>query len=209
MLSVLSGLGWAAAYILIIRRGFREKTYGMPLAALGTNLALELVFAFWIHPPEPDEWAWLWTGINIVWLALDVVILAQVLKYGPRENWPSRQFFYGAVAAALFFGLAGVLAMTYQLHDWEGQYASFADNLMMSVLFINMLYQRGIRGQSVYIALCKLVGTLAVGIMYLANDPTAPLQWYLSLSALFFDGLYIVLLYRQIRSAGLNPWTRL
>lgn len=208
MFSVLSGLGWAVAYILIIRRGFLEKTYGVPLAALGTNLALELIFFCWIRPPNPDNWAWLWTGINGIWLALDMVIFTQVLKYGLRENWPSCQFFYGAVVLALVFGTSGVLAVTYQFKDWEGQYSSFVDNLMMSILFINMLYHRGIRGQSIYIALSKLVGTLAVGIMYLANDIMAPLQWYLSLSALFFDSLYVVLLYRRIRLAGLNPWTR-
>jgi hypothetical protein len=209
MLTIISGLGWAVAYALIIWRGFREKTYGMPLAALGVNLSWELVFSLWIRPPNTDEWVWLWIGINVVWLVLDIIILMQVLRYGPNEKWPSQEFFYGTVVVVLFFGLAGVLAVTYQLHDWEGQYASFADNLMMSILFINMLYHRGIRGQSLYIALSKLIGTLAVGAMYLANDPTAPLQWYLSLSALFFDGLYVALLYRQIRGADLNPWARL
>ncbi len=208
MFTAISGIGWASAYLLILRRGFLEKTYGMPLAALGVNLCWEFVFAAWIHPPLSDEWAWLWTGINWVWLALDVAILAQVLRYGARESWPSGRFFYAAVAAALGLGMAGVLAVTYQFKDWEGQWTSFGSNLMMSLLFINLLYRRGIRGQSVYIALCKLVGSLAAGVIYLANDLASPLQWYLSLAILFFDGLYAILLYRQVRAAGFNPWAR-
>jgi len=206
--AILPALCWTAVYILVIRRNYLEKTYGIPLVALGINLALELLFAFVFHPATMDEQAWLWVGINVAWFVLDVVILMQTIKYGPQEDWPSRQFFYAALAAALIFGLAGILAMTFQFHDLEGRWASFVDNLMMSVLFLSMLYQRGIRGQSIYIGLFKLVGTLAVGAGYLATDPASPLQWYLSASILFFDVLYLVLLYRKIRVAALNPWTR-
>ncbi len=207
--SILSLLGWAAAYALIIRRSYLEKTYGMPLVALGANLACEFIFAFLVQSPNSDGSSWLWTGINVVWLALDVVILAQMLTYGRNESWPSPAFFYAAVAGAIVFSFAGVLAITYQFGDWEGRWASFADNLMMSVLFLHMLYQRGLRGQSIYIALGKLVGTLAAGGGYLLSNPQMPLQWYFSLACLFFDALYLSLLYRKIRAAGINPWTRL
>jgi hypothetical protein len=205
----LSALAWTMTYILVIRRNYLEKTYGIPLVALGVNIALELAFSLLLRPAKMDDNAWLWIGINIVWLMLDVVILAQTIKYGLRENWPSRTFFYGALTATLFFGLLGVLAITFQFQDWEGRWASFADNFMMAVLFVNMLYQRDIRGQSIYIGFCKLVGTLAIGLGYLIADPASPLQWYLTLSILFFDALYIVLLYRKIGAADLNPWTRL
>jgi hypothetical protein len=209
VLGVLCALGWLATYILIIWRGYSEKTYGMPLVALGVNIAWEFVFAFVIRPANTSEMDWLWIGISITWLLLDLVILSQVLRYGLQEKWPSKSFFYGAMAVSLVFGLWGVLALTFQFQDWEGRWSSLASNLMMSVLFINMLYQRGIRGQSIYIGLAKLIGTLFVGVGYLLDNPAAPLQWYLSLSILFFDMLYIVLLYRKIRATNLNPWTRL
>ena len=98
--------------------------------------------------------------------------------------------------------------MAFQFRDWEGQWSAFADNLMMSILFITMLYQRGIRGQSIYIGWGKLVGSLATGIPYLMRYPTSPLQWYLTLGILFFDVVYVILLYRKIRAANLNPWAR-
>jgi len=204
----MTALAWTLVYLLVIRRNYQEKTYGIPLAALSVNVSWELIFSFVLRPHKMDADAWLWIGINVTWLVFDMVILAQAIKYGPRENWSSTSFFYGALTAALVLGFAGVLAFTFQFQDWDGRWTSFADNLMMSILFINMLYQRGIRGQSVYIAFCKLVGTLAIGVSYLVTDPNSPLQWYLTLSILFFDILYVVLLHRKICAAGQNPWTR-
>jgi len=206
--ALFSALGWTLTYILVIRRNHLEKTYGIPLVALAVNVAWELIFSVLIRPATLTEDAWLWIAINLIWLLLDIVILVQTIKYGVRENWPSRAFFYNILLMALIFGALGILAITFQFQDWEGRWASFADNLMMSILFINMLYQRGIRGQSIYIGTSKLVGTFAIGLGYLISDPASPLQWYLTLSILFFDVLYVVLLYRKIRAAQLNPWTR-
>ncbi len=48
-----SGLFWTVTYLLIIRRGFRDQTYGMPLVALCANLAWEFIFSSpsaWSHP---------------------------------------------------------------------------------------------------------------------------------------------------------------
>jgi hypothetical protein len=110
---------------------------------------------------------------------------------------------------AVVFALGAELAITYQLSDWGGQYSSFIDNLIMSVLFINLLYNRGVRGQSIYIAISKMLGTLAISIGYLTWYPLAPLQWYLSGAILFFDLLYIGLLYTRLREEEINPWVRL
>jgi hypothetical protein len=207
--ALLSALGWTLTYVLVIRRNYLEKTYGIPLVALSVNLAWELIFSVVLRPATLDEDAWLWITINLLWLLLDIVILVQTIKYGVRENWPSRAFFYSSLALALIFGTLGVLAVTFQFQDWEGRWTSFGSNLMMSILFVNMLYQRGIRGQSIYIGVCKLIGTLAIGLGYLLVDPTSALQWYLTMSILFFDALYIVLLFQKIRVAHMNPWTRL
>ena len=53
-----------------------------------------------------------------------------------------------------------ILFVTYEFLDWQGAYAPFGQNLMMSVLFLWMFFSRDdLRGQSVYIALFKMVGT--------------------------------------------------
>lgn len=208
-LSLISGLAWTATYILIIRRNSLEKTYGMPLVALGLNISWELIFSFIVRPAQMDDAAWVWIGINATWLLFDIVILIQTVRYGIKESWSSKQFFYVSLAAALVFSFLGQLALTFQFQDWEGRWTAFPNTLVMSILFIMMLDKRGIRGQSIYIALTKLIGTLAVGISYLLSDPTSPLQWYTTLAILFFDGLYTIALYKKIRAASINPWKHL
>lgn len=46
LLIVTSGICWSIVYIECIRIGFKEKTYCMPLFALGLNIAWEGIYAF-------------------------------------------------------------------------------------------------------------------------------------------------------------------
>ena len=61
-----SGAFWALAYVLIIRRGFLDATYGMPLVALCANVSWEFIFSF-VHPHGPVQ-----RPVNIVWFLLDL-----------------------------------------------------------------------------------------------------------------------------------------
>lgn len=45
-LIVISGICWSAVYVDCIRIGFKQKTYCMPLFALGLNIAWEGLYAF-------------------------------------------------------------------------------------------------------------------------------------------------------------------
>src|SRR5215207_3603612 len=91
-----SGVLWTLAYLLIIRQGFLDRTYGMPLAALCVNLSWEFVFAF-VYPHDLPQRA-----VNVAWLAFDLVILFQFLLYGPREfAGVSRRLCYASFALAL------------------------------------------------------------------------------------------------------------
>ena len=44
ILIVISGICWSAVYIDSIRIGFKQKTYCMPLFALGLNIAWEGIY---------------------------------------------------------------------------------------------------------------------------------------------------------------------
>ena len=39
LLLLSPGLFWTLTYVLVIRQGFRDRTYGMPLVALCANIS--------------------------------------------------------------------------------------------------------------------------------------------------------------------------
>ena len=184
-----SGVLWTLAYLLMIRRGFLDRTYGMPLVALCANLSWEFIFSF-VYPHDLPQRA-----VNVVWFSFDLVILLQLLLYGPREfaDLPRRAF-YAVLALALAASFGAVLAVTLEFDDLDGVYSAFGQNLMMSVLFIAMLRSRGsLRGQSVGIALLKLGGTALASFAFYFHNPDyagSVLLPFLYVAILIFDGIY-------------------
>jgi hypothetical protein len=199
-----SGLCWTVTYLLIIRQGFRDRTYGMPLAAVCANISWEFIFSF-VHAPSPIQ-----HGVNLVWFALDVLIFSQLLWYGPRE-FPdlARALFYGGVGLGLATSYPLVLLISADLDNWAGAYAAFGQNLMMSVLFVAMLYRRrSLRGQSLGIAVGKLAGTgLASLAFYLYSTLShhSPLLQFLYVAILVYDVLYVVLVLQMRRRLPTPP----
>jgi hypothetical protein len=185
-----SGVLWTLTYLLIIRQGFLHRTYGMPLVALCANISWEFIFAF-VYPHDLPQRA-----VNVVWLSFDVVILVQLLLYGPREfaTLP-RRLFYAAFALALATAFGAVLTVTLQFDDSDGVYSAFGQNLMMSILFVTMLYSRGsMRGQSVWIAVLKMVGTALASFSFYLFNPDydgSILLPFLYVAILIFDGIYV------------------
>ena len=91
---------------------------------------------------------------------------------------------------------------------WGARYTAFAQNLMMSLLFIGMLVSRSnVSGQSIYAALFKWLGTAAPTIQVYAQTGST-LILILGIGCFIYDALYSAMLYRKFRELGLNPWTR-
>ncbi len=198
-----SGVLWTLAYLLMIRRGFLDRTYGMPLVALCANLSWELIFSF-VYPHDLPQRA-----VNVVWFSFDLVILLQVLVYGPREFAAmSRRAFYAVFALALATSFGAVLAVTLELDDFDGAYSAFGQNLMMSVLFLAMLYARNsLRGQSVSIALLKMGGTALASFAFYFYNPEydgSILLPFLYVAILVFDGIYAGAVILRRRQKGHN-----
>ncbi len=200
-----SGVFWTLAYILIIRLGFQDKTYGMPIAALCANISWEFIFSFMIFHEPPQNY------VNVTWFAFDLVIVFQTLRFGKAafsRELPA-SFFYPTFFLTLVLSFCAVLAITYEFKDWDGKYAAFGQNLMMSILFISMLLKRGkVSGQSVYIALFKLLGTLLPSILFFLRFPSSVLLNFLYVSLFIFDLIYLALLYTKHRELGVDPWKR-
>jgi len=197
LLMIGGGIFWSATYLLIIRRSILDQTYGMPLFALCANISWEFIFSF-IYPPSIIQHV-----VNLVWFALDVVILIQFLRYGPREfaDLPKRVFYVG-FGLALVTSFFAVLLITLEAHDRGGVYAAFGQNLMMSVLFIAMLYhRRSLRGQSIGIAVCKLLGTALASLAFFLFYRQSALLLFFYIAILVYDVIYVgMVVYVQQRA---------
>ena len=204
VLKLGSGVSWTLVYILIIKRGFQDRTFGMPLTALCANLSWEFIFSF-IYPHEPPQ-----NYINITWFAFDIVILIQALRFGPADFLRlSARLFNSGFLFILLLSFCTVLLVTLEFDDMDGKYAAFGQNLMMSALFIALLLRRGdVTGQSMYIAIFKMIGTLLPSIMFFLRNPEALLLDFLYIAILTLDMVYAVLLYNKHRELRLNPWRR-
>ena len=197
-LMIIGGIFWSITYILIIRQGYKDKTYSMPLAALCANISWEAIFSF-IHPHSPPQ-----LYINFVWFILDGLIVIQFLKFGKSEfpNFSIKQFIASFVFA-LVIAFCSVLFITYEFNDWRGAYAAFGQNLMMSILFISMLLNRNsLRGQSIYIAIFKMLGTGVSSLAFYLYQPISQgshLMLFLYISIFVCDIIYVSLIYQKYR----------
>lgn len=222
---------WVIAYFGIIWRGFKDRTFGMPIAALAANLSWEAMYSFAIDPL--GDYLHI---LSIPCFFVDLVIAWQCFTWGARDfahPFIRRNFkllFAGAIAIAypmLYYAF-------YEFRDPLGEYTGFGINLMMSILFVAMLLRRdSVAGQSMYIAIAKWLGTLLAYLATavqatttmadpwpdsvwsfvtaaLAHDryPLTPLIHVTYLAIFVIDVLYIYLLYQKMRESKINPFRR-
>jgi len=204
-LTLISGISWTIVYIAIINRGFKDKTYGMPLFALAFNITWEFIFGFLV-----GEGFSLQKVVNSIWFLLDAVIVYTYFKYGRRE-FPKTVDRFFVLWSLMAFGIAFITIYFthFEFEDfWGARYSAFAQNLMMSVLFIGMLVRRNnVEGQSMYIAIFKWLGTLAPTIqMFVQTGSTLIL--ILGIGCFLYDVIYIGMLYQKFIELKLNPFTR-
>jgi hypothetical protein len=202
---IASGLLWSVTYLLIIKRGFQDRACGMPLGALALNISWEFLFAF-VFPPDATQHA-----INIAWFALDAVIVAQFLVFEGRRrprDIPAG-LFYAGFLAVLVTAYLTILLATREFDNYSGYYTAFGQNLLMSVLFIRMLLDRpDLAGQSLYIGLAKMLGTLCASVLVFVYAPESTLTVFFAAAILFFDLAYIGLYLWKSRRLKINPLSR-
>lgn len=206
MLQIGSGLFWTITYLLILRRGFLDQSYGMPMLALCANLSWEFIFSFVFPHPQPQLY------INYLWLLFDVGILVQYVLLG-RRDFPAhlpRSLFYPTFGLSLLLTALYIVQISREFNDFLGIYAAFAQNLLMSVLFLRLLLQRNSsRGQSIYIALSKMAGTVLPSVLFYLYFPHSGLLFLLFCSIFIFDMVYFLMLYFKLQQEGVQPWSRI
>jgi hypothetical protein len=206
-LDAIGGVFWICGYLLIIRRGFADRTYGVPSIAICMNLTWELAFTVKLNRPGLTPPVY----ITATWLLLDCVIAGQYLYYGKKEFLRTRQMpaalFYAQAALQLICLAPLVYFALLEVGDPTGSLVAYGMNGIMSYLFIDMLARRGsAAGQSIYIALCKLLGSALPAIRLHFTLPEQKVLHGLFLVVLVLDSLYVVMLYERCRLAGRSPW---
>jgi hypothetical protein len=169
------GIFWILTYIFIISKGFKDKTYGMPLIALCANISWEFIFSF-IFPHTPPQ-----LFINYLWFGLDIIIVIQFLKYGKNELSDlssSKLYVLFTFLIVSEFGI--IIFSSITIGEFKGVYSAFGQNLLMSILFIMMFFKRNsLKGQSFYIAIFKMFGTGLSSLHYYLYEPISQSSFYL------------------------------
>lgn len=166
-LTALSGIAWTVVYIAAIVIGFRQRTYAMPIVALGLNFAWEWIYTVHDLSAAPGVQAY----VNLAWALADVVVVYTFFRFGRRElpGFVTRPMFiaWGVAVFGTSFAIQLLFIAEFGLVDMRAaQYSAFLQNLLMSGLFIAMFVaRRGMRGQSLTIGIAKWIGTLAPTIL--------------------------------------------
>lgn len=206
LLILIGGFCWTWVYIDIIRKGILDKSYGMPLFALGLNLGWELLYTYLkFYYNEIDAQF----AVMFLWALFDIGIVYCYFKYGYKyfpENRSKTEFYLWSI---LVFACCFLL----QYFFWgefgnvqAPRYSAFLQNLIMSVLFINMFFARGsLEGQSMVVAVNKWIGTLANTILFGYIEAS----WFILIIGLLccvFDMIYVYLIYDYKKSISFKPW---
>lgn len=153
---------WSVTYIECIRIAKEQHTYCMPFLALCMNFCWEVVsLADYIINRGENAFMYVLYGL---WVLLDIGVVITYCLYGEIEyshffsKGTRKIFIFSSLITFLF--VFGIIEVMYNSNDNWKLYFSFADNALMSALFIAMYYIRGgKRGQSISIAITKCIGT--------------------------------------------------
>lgn len=199
LLIVMSGICWSVVYVDSIRTGLKQKTYCMPLFALGLNIAWEGIYAYtdlFIRGSINAQ-----AIANTVWFLLDIFILVTWFKFGREEmeGELGRKLFIPWTALVLASCFVLQILFIAEFGDVEGEkYSAYLQNIAMSAAYLYMLNRRkSSKGQTMLIAVCKCIGTLTPTIYGTMEGNTFILVT--GIICFFFDLIYIYCLHHVIQ----------
>jgi hypothetical protein len=203
---------WGIAYYLVIVTCFKQKTYGIPLAAICMNITWELLSVFfWVAVQQEPAFHY----SDIAWLCMDVVIIGQLFYYGRKEQTipQIRKHFNFVVIGSLVLAFWGQYTFPHTYSDPDGFVLAFMINMGMSICFVFMFFARpDLRGLSYPVAWLKMLGTLAESIMCTMWMPAKHPEiqnfsffYFLYFTTWIFDCIYIILLADARKKLAVAP----
>ena len=172
ILVIISGVCWSLVYADSIKTGFKQKTYCMPLFALGLNVAWEGIYSFVYFFIRKEICAQAFA--NTAWFLLDILLVYTYIKFGKQEvkNETEKKFFVPWTLISLLSCFVLQVLFIYEFGLIEGEkYSAFLQNIVMSICYLYMLNSRGSsRGQTMTIAWAKCIGTLTPTIIGLMEN---------------------------------------
>ena len=165
VLRLMGGGFWMISYSIAIYKGIKDKSYAMPFFALCLNISWEILYFKKVL--NGGDGGLLWIVMDSIWLILDSGILITYFLYG-KKYYPDKLKNYFWVFS-IFQLIIAMLIMNefyinYPFHAKIN--AGFFINIVMSMLFIDMLIKRnGKEGQSIILAITKFIGTLIATIL--------------------------------------------
>lgn len=194
-----SGIFWIITYACVIRQGLRDRVTAMPFLALAMNITWEFLFTF----AYPSIGGMMQEIINTIWLAADVVILVVFVKFW-RADYPKSlpESYFWPMFVFTFAMITPIMVATVSVFGRENGsvYTAYIDNLIMSALFLSMLIRRrDRRGQNMWIAWGKLLGTATASISQYLYDPGNVLWLVIYIEIFILDALYVILLSKAPR----------
>jgi hypothetical protein len=213
---------WDVAYVLIILKGRRDKSYGVPLVAICLNVTWELFFAvlcpqFGIDPDCTSSGVARWALIS--WLVLDLVILGQLFQFGwsqpPLQRYlPSgsrKPVFNALLCGLLLMGFIWQYTWVSMVTDKDGNSLAWVTNAIMSALFVrSAIYRPSARGLSFAAGWAMLAGNCAFVVWSVltnfAEFTAWHQQWIVVLMCTVIAGnlLYLFVLWHKTRVVAPN-----
>ncbi len=209
LIGVLGCALWTVAYALLVKRGFDDEVNTLPLLAICLNFTWEAMAVFVL--PNPSQ---IWTVLEWSWIVIDVALLFQLYRYGrAHQKVPEiRRHFPWIVTGTLLACFIGQLTFVLTFGDPMGFIVAFVINLVMSVLFVFLYFERreDLLGLSYPAAWLKMVGTLCTcvqcAVLLPALRPDVPSWGFLHVLYVLiflFDALYVLLLWQRRRQLAM------
>ncbi|MBA0050391.1 hypothetical protein E0L36_05615 [Streptomyces sp. AJS327] len=215
-LTGVCGLGWVVAYAAMVRVGVRDRIHGIPVVALTLNISWE--FQYSVFGSSGASVAGV-AGVEetqilatVFWFVVDCGLLYTVLRFGPAQfAHVPRPVFHAGFVVTLCLSYAAIAVLSRQFDDGDVVLTSFGINTAMAGMFLAMLASRGSsRGQSLVVAVAKLVGTAAACASWAVDTSAYPGPWmpFCAVACLVLDTGYLValaLVKRAERRAAARP----